>query len=250
MFTQERQQLILTILSDEGSLSVAELAVRLDVSDDTVRRDLRALSERGYLQKVHGGAVILDIAGMSRQNRKLLLPSVKRRLGEAAAAMVEAGNTIILDAGQTTLEIARALPAIALTVITNSLDIAQCLSERPEVTLKLTGGEWDRKQRLLSGSATLKTLARLRADIAIMGACAVDTQMGVTATGEADASIKRQMLDVSTRKILVADHSKFDRHEPHLVAALAEFDELLTNRPLKQVLESPKVILVECGDEQ
>src|SRR5438093_3755978 len=112
MFTQERQQLILSMLAGEGRVTVGELAARLDVSDDTVRRDLRALSARGFLQKVHGGAVTLDVARMDRAPRMELLPAVKAKLGAAVAARVQPEQTIMLDSGHTTLEVARALPNI------------------------------------------------------------------------------------------------------------------------------------------
>src|SRR4030095_15464927 len=168
MFTQERQQLILSLLSDQGRLTVSELAARLDVSDDTVRRDLRALSNRGFLQKVHGGAVALDVPRMDRLPRTQLMADVKVRLGAAVISRIESGQTIMLDAGHTTLEVARSLPQLPLTVITHALDIAQCLSEHPTVKLILAGGEWDPRERLFCGTATPRMVCMYRSAISIL----------------------------------------------------------------------------------
>jgi DeoR family glycerol-3-phosphate regulon repressor len=159
-----------------------------------------------------------------------LLPATKARIGEAVAARIQAGQTIVLDAGHTTLEVARSLADIAITVITHSLDIAECLSERQNTKLVLAGGEWDGPQRLFSGPATQRMLSMYRADLAVLGACAIHSRLGVTATTQDDAATKRVMLDISVNKMLVADHTKFNQHESYFVANLDEFDELFTDR--------------------
>ena len=247
MFSQERQRLILTMLADEGRVRVQALAARLNVSDDTVRRDLQALAEQGVLHKIHGGAVALDVPRMARDIRAQILPQAKTRIGEVAASRVEANQTLMLDAGQTVLEVARHLPPVPLRVITHSLDIAQCLVERPEIRLVLAGGEWDAHQRLFRGVATQRMVASYRADLAIMGACAVHPELGLTASEEIDAAIKQTMLQSSARKILVADHTKLDRQEPYFVAPIEVFDEIITDRPIALASCRPTVRVVESA---
>jgi DeoR family transcriptional regulator, glycerol-3-phosphate regulon repressor len=244
MFSQERQRLILTALADEGRVRVPALAARLNVSDDTVRRDLRALAEQGVLQKTHGGAVALDVPRMTRDVRARILPEAKVMIGRAAADRIEPHQTIMLDAGQTVLEVARNLPAVPLIVITHSLDIALSLAERADIRLVLAGGEWDARQRLFRGFATQRMIGSYRADLAIMGACAIHPDLGVTASDEADAAIKQAMLQASARKILVADHTKLDRQEPHFVAPIEAFDELITDRAMALKSYRPAVQVV------
>jgi DeoR family glycerol-3-phosphate regulon repressor len=230
MFTPERHQHILQRLAERGRVTIAELARELGVSDDTVRRDLRALESLGGLQKTHGGAVSLDLPKTARRARAGLLLPVKQTLARCAAAYPAAGSVLFIDAGSTLLEVARQLPRQAFTVITHSLDVANCLAERQEITLHLAGGAWDARQRLFNGAAAEAFVQRFRADWAILGACAVDLDIGVTASEASDAEIKRRMLAASRRALLVADHSKFGRNEPHWVAPLARFEAVVTDR--------------------
>ncbi|MBF4652810.1 DeoR/GlpR transcriptional regulator, partial [Serratia marcescens] len=150
MHKAARQRHLLDLLSERGQAAVAELASAIGVSVDTVRRDLADLERQGLAQKHHGGAIALEPSDMPRQARAALLPQVKQRLGRAVAAQIPPGSTLMLDAGSTLLAVAQALRGPA-TVITASLDIAQCLSDRPEINLILLGGQWDARQRLFAG---------------------------------------------------------------------------------------------------
>ncbi|MRT03039.1 DeoR/GlpR family DNA-binding transcription regulator [Ewingella americana] len=245
-----RQQVLLELLSEKGQMSVADLAQKMQVSADTVRRDLADLERQGLAQKNHGGAIALDLSAMNRQGRSHLLATTKRTLGQAVAAQIPAGSTIFLDAGSTVLAVADALRG-PMTVITTSLDIAQCLSERAEIQLILLGGSWDAKQRLFAGSATLAMLAHYRADIAVLGACAIHAQLGLSASQEADAEVKRAMLKLSAAHWLVADHLKLNRCEPHLVAELSDIHRLFLDRPWGELGEqdSIKVSVTASGTQ-
>jgi DeoR family glycerol-3-phosphate regulon repressor len=220
-----RQKYLLDIISENGQVSISELVDRLQVSADTVRRDLTDLQKQGLAQKNHGGAIALDLSAMNRQGRNALLPKTKQRLGKMVAEKIPAGSTIFLDAGSTVLAVASHIKE-PMTVITPSLDIAQHFSDRADIQLILLGGRWDMQQRLFAGSATLALLARYRADITILGACALHAQLGLSASQEADAEIKRAMLAASTECWLVADHMKLNHCEPYLVAGLAEIHQL------------------------
>lgn len=226
-----RQQRILLHLENYGQASVTDLAGLLEVSEDTIRRDLFGLAGQGLLQKTHGGAVALDVASLPRLARRRLLPEVKTALGKAVAAQISAGSTVMLDAGLTTLAVAMALD-VPVTVITHSLDIAWTLAERTCVRVIVTGGLWDQRQRLLAGSGTTDVIRRYRADFAILGACAIHIEQGLTASEESDAEVKRAMLACSETHWLVSDHLKFGTFEPHFVAGLEEFDLLFTDCPL------------------
>ena len=207
MHKTARQKYVLDIITEQGQASINELAERLQVSADTIRRDLTDLEKQGLAQKNHGGAIALNLSTMTRVSRNTLLPEIKQRLGKQVAQCVPAGSTLFLDAGSTLLAVAAFLQG-PLTIITPSLDIAQQLSDREGIDLILLGGKWDQKQRLFAGSATLSLLSRYRADIAILGACAIHAELGLSASQEADAEVKRAMLAASQANWVVAENMK------------------------------------------
>lgn len=147
------QKHILDRLSETGQLSISELVAELQVSADTIRRDLSDPEQQGVLQKSHGGAIALNVPAMTRRGRNALLTQTKQRTGQQVAARIPSGSTLFLDAGSTLLAVAAQLKG-PLTVITASLDIAQLFSDRADIQLILLGGQWDSKQRLFAGSAT------------------------------------------------------------------------------------------------
>ncbi|HEX6340280.1 DeoR/GlpR family DNA-binding transcription regulator [Umezawaea sp.] len=217
VFAPERQARILSELRRNGRVEVAALAVLFEVSEDTVRRDLRALSAAGHLHKTHGGAVLLDTARMDWTARADVAAATKRAIGETAATVVRPGDVLLLDAGSTVLAFARALAVRPLTVVTNSLDVALVFDADPEVDLALTGGRWDRGSRGLTGSAAVLSTARYRADWAFLGACALHPSVGATAVDPADADVKIAMADAALRTAVLADVTKHGHVEPHLV---------------------------------
>ena len=249
MHKTARQKYIIDIISDKGQVGIGELVEKLQVSADTIRRDLSELEKQGLAQKNHGGAIALDLSAMNRQGRSALLSATKQRLGRLVADKIPAGSTLFLDAGSTILAVASEI-RVPLTVITTSLDIATHFSTRPDIQLILLGGNWDSQQRLFAGSATLALLARYRADIAILGACAIHARLGLSASQEADAEIKRAMLAASTEHWLVADHLKLNHCEPHLVAGLADIDQLFLDRPWEQLGDNNALQVNIAGAQQ
>jgi DeoR/GlpR family transcriptional regulator of sugar metabolism len=232
VFAEERRKGILDLLTQDGRVEVITLAARFKTSEDTIRRDLRDLAAQGFLQKTHGGAVALDMPNLAWEARSQLLPAAKVLIGRAAAALVEPGQTLLLDAGLTVLEMSRQITAEPLRVITNSLDIAQAFSGRPQVSLTVAGGEWSAKDRHLSGEQTVRAIAAVRADWTFVGTCAVHPQAGVTVREEADAAVKRAMIASGLRVVLLADHAKFGQVAPHLVAPIESLHTVVSDRPV------------------
>ena len=193
MHKTARQKYLIDILSEKGQITISELVDRLQVSADTLRRDLSDLEKQGLAQKNHGGAIALNLSAMNRQNRNTLLPDTKKRLGKMVAEKIPGGSTLFLDAGSTVLAVATQIQG-PMTVITPSLDIAQHFSTRADIQLILLGGKWDMQQRLFAGSATVSLLERYRADIAVLGTCALHADLGLSASQEADAEVKRATL--------------------------------------------------------
>ncbi len=230
-FTAERQRRIELLLREQGRVEVLELARILQVSEHTVRRDLLALQSQGVLQRTHGGAVTLDTSRLDVAARAAVLPEAKAAIGRAAAALIEPGQTIVLDAGSTPLAMARALTVRPLTVITSCLDIAALFADDPQVTIALTGGTWQRTHRALWGPAANAMLAQCRADWAVPGACAIDVTLGVSAPDEADAAMKRAMIACARRTLILGDHSKLGSAAAFHVAAWSQVHLLLLDEP-------------------
>ena len=247
MHKTARQRHVLDILSEQGQASITELAEKLQVSADTIRRDLTDLEHQGLAQKNHGGAIALNLSAMNRQGRNTLLPETKQRLGKQVALQVPAGSTMFLDAGSTLMAVASFLRG-PLTVITTSLDIAQHFSDREDVELILLGGKWDHQQRLFAGSATLSLLSRYRADIAILGACAIHAELGLSAGKEADAEVQRAMLDASHAHWIVADHLKVNRCEPYLGSGLSNIQQLFLDRPWPELGDPGALQVTVCAN--
>lgn len=231
MFTAERQQRILAELVDQQRVEVAALAAALHVSEDTIRRDLRALAERGYLHKTHGGAIALDPGHMRSEVRAQLRTEAKRIIASTVAALVEPGQTLMLDAGSTVLALARELETRPLIVITNSLDVAAHFQADRRVALTVAGGTWNPDMRYLTGSDTVTTLSGLRADWAFLGACALHPEAGITSVSDEDAAVKRAMLHAARRTVVLADATKLGQVAPYLVAPLAAVHAVATDDP-------------------
>lgn len=242
MHKTARQRFLIDILSEKGQVTISELVDKLQVSADTLRRDLSDLEKQGLAQKNHGGAIALNLSVMNRHNRNSLLADTKQRLGKMVAEKIPSGSTLFLDAGSTVLAAATQIQG-PMTVITTSLDIAQHFSARPDVELILLGGKWDMRQRLFAGSATVSLLQRYRADIAILGACALHAELGLSASQEADAEVKRAMLAASAEHWLVADHMKLNHCEPWLVAGLADIHQLFLDRPWGELKDNDSIQL-------
>ena len=242
MHKTARQKYLIDILSEKGQITISELVDRLRVSADTLRRDLSDLEKQGLAQKNHGGAIALNLSSMNRQNRNTLLPDIKQRLGNMVAEKIPSGSTLFLDAGSTVLAVAAQIQG-PMTVITTSLDIAQHFSARPDIQLILLGGKWDMQQRLFAGSATVSLLERYRADIAVLGTCALHADLGLSASQEADAEVKRAMLAASAEHWLVADHMKLNHCEPWLVAGLADIHQLFLDRPWDELKDNDSIQL-------
>ena len=230
-FTAERQRRIEALLREQGRVEVLELARILQVSEHTVRRDLLALQSQGVLQRTHGGAVTLDTSRLDLAARAAVLPEAKAAIGRAAAALIEPGQTLVLDAGSTPLAMARALTVRPLSIITSCLDIAALFADDPQVSIALTGGTWQRTQRALWGPAAIAMLAQCRADWAVPGACAIHATLGVSAPDEADAATKRAMIACARRTLILGDHSKLQNVAAFRVAAWSQVDTLLLDEP-------------------
>jgi DeoR/GlpR family transcriptional regulator of sugar metabolism len=207
MLAAERRQQILRAVR-AGTAQVSELAERFAVSEMTVRRDLAELERDGKLARVHGGAVSVSVEPPFAQIAVERL-EVKDRIGRAAVALVEDGQTVMIDIGTTTLQVACHLRGRRVTVITSNLAVLEELATDPEIELILPGGVVRRNYRSLIGVLAEDTLRQLRADIAFLGASAVTQGLSVMDTTMVEVPIKRAMLGAADRTVLCVDGAKF-----------------------------------------
>lgn len=230
-----RHQAILATLDKQGSVTVEELAQSLDVSRETVRRDLKALSADGLLSVVHGGAVRHERSEASFASRRTVNRTGKEKIADLAVSLLGDGMTVLLDSGTTTEALARALARSdrkRLVVHTTSLENARLASRLADARVFLIGGEFDRNEDATSGAETLRAIARLSADIAFVSVGGVGPDGHLTDYTRAGASIRGALLGAAEQGFLMADASKFGLVLPSRIGGDAPFAGLLVDQAL------------------
>jgi len=230
---EERRRRICELLREEGRVTVESLAARFGTSQVTIRADLSMLESAGALTRTHGGALTVPEPDQSLNVKQLQHHAEKLRIAEAAAELIKDGETLILDSGTTTAEIARRIRTLSLksiNVITNALNIAALLIDVPSVRLIVPGGILRRESNSLSGPLAEAALATLRADRLYLGADGVDPQIGVMTPHLTEAELNAKMIGIAREVVVVADASKFTRRNISLIARLEQINLLITDR--------------------
>lgn len=235
-----RQRDILDWLHDAGQLSTEQLAGRYQVSTQTIRRDINELGEHGLARRLHGGlALSTTQPNLSFAQRSAVQIERKRRIAAQALHCVDEGATVFLGYGTTVAEFARALPPErALRVITNNLDAALALADKPAVETWLAGGRLRAADRDLMSSATLEFMQRFRADVAVVGVGGLDAQGGLYEFQPEEAELSRCLLAQSQRRVLLADGSKLGRSAHCRVGTLADIDHFHTDSDAPAALDA------------
>lgn len=232
MLAEERHQHILLLLNEKGAVTVSELCEQFGVSEMTVRRDLAALERKGLLRRVHGGAV--SARGRSYEPPFLMRSSQhaqeKQRIAEAALSLIHDGDSIALDVGTTTLEIAKRLSDVRnLTIVTPSLHIANVLADNPHNRIILTGGILRPGELSLVGPFAERIFAELFVDKLFLGIGGLDLEAGLTEYNLEDAQVKRAMLRSAKECIVVTDSSKLGRIAFAAVGPISVMHTLITD---------------------
>ena len=231
---------LLELLAAEGQLDVERAAQSLGVSAATVRRDFDELARQQMLRRIRGGAVAQGITyDLPLRYKSERYPSQKQRIAEAAAALVRPGQVTGLNGGTTTTEVARALAvradlnsgssSVALTVVTNALNIAAELAVRQHIKIVTTGGVARPQSYELTGPLATGVLEQVTLDIAILGVDGIDARAGATAAHEGEASINRLMASRAARVVVAADSSKVGRRAFARICAISEVQVLVTD---------------------
>lgn len=226
-----RQGQILTILRESGVMRNRELATLLDVSTVTIRSDIKALTQKGLVRRTYGGvAATSDADDSSFGNRASQARVAKRNIGANAVKLIGEGETILLDAGTTAMQIARQLPNdLSFTLVTTSLNVAMEASQKPKVEVVLCGGIVNPKTVSVSGHHVEAVLSEVHADRLFLGAYAVDLEKGLLERNFQGAQTKRLLLRSARHVVLVCDSSKFSAKSPVVTAPLSVLDSVITD---------------------
>ncbi|GAA2990689.1 DeoR family fructose operon transcriptional repressor [Microbacterium terrae] len=246
MYATERQQQIQRLLTQDGRVSVIDLARVFDVTTETVRRDLGQLESEGALLRVHGGAVPRTAASTVEPS----LPERRRQHGAAKAAIAARAlaalgdayrGSVFLDAGTTTAAVAAQLPtrlaATGAEVVTHSLALAQSLSATASVPLTILGGRVRGVTAAAVGADTVRAIEGLRPDVAFVGTNGVSAAFGLSTPDPEEAAVKRAIVRSARRVVVLADAAKFERELLVGFAALRDIDVLVTETAPPPVLE-------------
>jgi DeoR family transcriptional regulator, fructose operon transcriptional repressor len=232
VYPEERQQWIVESARAAGRVDVTALAEALDVTTETIRRDLKALERHGMLRRVHGGAIPIERLGFEPglATRDAVLTAEKERIAKLALAELPAEGTVLLDAGTTTARLAEALPLDReLVVVTNGLPIAMSLSARPNLTVLLVGGRVRGRTLAAVDSWALRALEDTYVDVAFLGTNGISLERGLTTPDTNEAAIKRAMVRSARRTVVLADHSKIGVDHLARFAVLEDIDVLVTD---------------------
>jgi DeoR/GlpR family transcriptional regulator of sugar metabolism len=245
MLVETRRRRLLDLISRQGFATLDELMKTLHVSESTVRRDLEALDLAGSVKRTHGGAVYSgELRSMPAfDDRTQTAAAEKQAIGQAAAALVEDGDTVLLDGGTTTLEVARALLGRRIQVVTNSLPIAQLLASSQSTDLILIGGYVYPRTGVALGPLAIATMKGIRVRKAILGAGGIVAD-GVYNSNHLLVETERQMLACGQEVVIVADHTKFGRLALARLCGLEEIHRLVSDPGLPDEYRS---ILEEAG---
>ncbi|MFC4767968.1 DeoR/GlpR family DNA-binding transcription regulator [Effusibacillus consociatus] len=235
LYGEERKIKILEYVQQHSRASVQELCQSFEVSEATIRRDLKELEEAKLLRRTHGGAVSLQSVNFEptfvEKEDKFL--KEKQAIARKAIEFIEEGDTILLDSGTTTLHLAKELkPLTRLTMVTNSIMIAHELEGVPGIEVMMIGGTLRRETLALVGPLAEQALNMIRVDKAFVAINGLDITEGLTTPNLLEAATKRKMIQSAKTVFLLADHSKVGKVAFAKVAEVQEIDKCISDNAM------------------
>lgn len=231
MLVAERQRKIVELVNERLSIRVSELSQIFSVTEETIRRDLEKLEKENLLMRSHGGAVSLEKnqSETSYLEREITNAAEKKAIAVEAIRCIEIGDQIILDASTTAWYMAKELPNIPLTVLTNSIKVAIELSKKEQIKVISTGGILLPKSLSFVGPLAERSLSMYHVNKAFLSCKGVHIQKGLSDFNESQALLKKQMMEIADQTVLMADSSKFGIRSFSQIAALSDVEQIITD---------------------
>ena len=230
MIKEQRFEFILNKIKTDQQVTYEQIAGSLNVSEDTVRRDIDQLYRNGLVSKIRGGAMLPSRNPLTFQDRNNILLEQKDIIVAKALGFIKEGMTVFMDGGTTICALAGRLPSdINIRIITNNIPAIQLLVNYPDIELIVLGGVYERNSATNTGTVTCLDLERYTADLYLMGTCGVDDKFGVTATIESDAHVKRAMLRRSKKTVSLANQKILHQTEAFRVCDFQDLHAMITN---------------------
>ena len=234
MYAEERQRSSVDLVRVDGRAAVGDLARRLDVTPETIRRDLDRLEKDGLVRRVHGGALPgapITALESTMDEREQAQSAEKDRIAAAAERLLpESGGSVVVDAGTTTGRLVGRLPRDTdLTLVTPSVTPAARLTRHHDLTLHLIGGRVRSTTQAAVGPTTVIDLDRLRVDVAFLGTNGISADFGLSTPDADESAAKRAMVDAAHRVVVLADATKFGREHLHRVVDVRRVDTVITD---------------------
>lgn len=249
---QSRREAIHDRLANGARVAVADLVAEFGVSNDAIRRDLRALAAAGVCRRVYGGALPVSPAGGPISERRGRDHECKRALAAAAVTQIAPGECVFLDAGSTNLVLAALLPrALDVTIVSNSAAIVAALAERTDIRLISIGGVLDSRLGACVGPDALEQLGTLRIDRLFLGACAVSVAAGVRVFDPMDRAFKRRLLTCAQHTTVLVTHDKLETSAPFELAPLSAIDTVVVEADADPALRArlaaagPEIVIAD-----
>ena len=229
MLKEERQQTILNEVALHNRVLLTDIAEQLDVSIDTVRRDVKELDAEQKLRKVHGGAIALGFISNSTRNNNVYALAEKMEIAEKAAQLLSNGGVIFIDGGTTCLELARAIPPdITLTCFTLSLPVALELLAKPKVTVIMIGGQVSKDAQIAMGAKAIHQLSEVRFDYGFIGTGYVDALHGLTEFDWDIVQVKKAVIQASKKTVLLCISEKLNSQHRYKTCDINEINTMIT----------------------
>lgn len=232
MFANKRRDKILELIIEDGSARVVDLSRIFKVSEVTIRQDLARLEQDDLIIREHGGAFLKSLSNQVQSFSFQHMENMdkKARIGKKAAAFIEDGDTIIIDSGSTTTEIAKnILDRKNLTIVTNAINVPFIIGGRPGITLLLTSGEFKAPTLSLTGQKAAEFFQNLHVDKLFLATAGITLRAGLTYPSLSDLPVKKAMIEAATTTYLVADSTKLGKQALASLGALSLIQYLITD---------------------
>ncbi|MUV04040.1 DeoR family transcriptional regulator [Flavobacterium rakeshii] len=229
MIKEERLQIILDQLSKDQKVLLGDLSMLLNVSEDTVRRDIKILSDKGLLQAVRGGAIAHSPIPHHYRARENYNVANKQIIAQKALSFLKDGQIVVFDGGTSALAVAQNLPKdLNITVVTNSFPVAAVIEDHPKAELIFAGGRLFKPSFITRGHETIEVFNNIKSDVCFMGVCALHPEAGLTALNYEDAQVNKVMSKMTSKVIALSTLEKLGTAEPYKVCGIYDIDVIIS----------------------